>query len=145
MGMRPSEIRPDIALKQLLDKQIVLQKSATESVEIKAYAQGERPNTGLDDEFIEILFNGVVRAKTKPLGLFRGSLAVIVYVKTYDDGSVFQYRVDSILKQLEDTVSLVSYEDFFFEINPDNIITPTTVNITSGYSTTILNIEWHTV
>ena len=145
MGIKPSEIRPDIALRQILDKHIILQKSATESAEIKVYAQGERPNIGLDTEFVEILFNGTMRSKTKPIGIVSGNLAVAIYVKTYEDGSVFQFRVDSILKQLEQKVSNVSIDGFFFSINLNNIITPTTVNVTSGYSTTILNIEWHTV
>lgn len=143
--MRPSEIRPDLALKTLLDGQIVLQKSATESVVIDVYAQGERPNTGLASEFVEILFNGAVRSLTKPIGVLRGNVVVSVYVKSYEDGSVFQYRVDSIMKQIEEKVSNAMAGNYFFEINPDNIITPTTTNIASGYSTTILNIEWHTV
>ena len=143
--MRPSQIRPDLALKTLLDGQIVLRKSATESVVIDVYAQGERPNTGLASEFVEILFNGAVRSLTKPIGVLRGNVVVSVYVKSYEDGSVFQYRIDSIMKQIEEKVSSASSGDYFFEINPDNIITPTTTNIASGYSTTILNIQWHTV
>ena len=143
--MRPSEIRPDLALKSILDKQIMLQKSATESVAIKTYAQGEKPNTELDDEFIEIQFNGTIRSKTKPIGALSGNLIVGVYVKSYEDGSVFQYRVDSILEQLEQKVSGLTVDGFFFSLNLDNIITPTTVNITSGYSATILNVKWHTV
>ena len=143
--MRPSKIRPDLALKSILDKQILLQKSATESVEIKTYAQGEKPNTELDDEFIEIQFNGSIRSKTKPIGVLSGNLIVAIYVKSYEDGSVFQYRVDSILEQLEQKVSGLTVDGFFFSLNLDNIITPTTVNITSGYSATILNVKWHTV
>ena len=143
--MRPSEIRPDLALKTLLEGQIVLRKSATESVVIDVYAQGERPNTGLASEFVEILFNGSVRSLTKPIGVLRGNVVVSVYVKSYEDGSVFQYRVDSIMKQIEEKVSNKESDGYFFEINPDNIITPTTTNIASGYSTTILNIEWHTI
>ena len=143
--MRPSEIRPDLALKSLLEGQIVLRKSATESVVIDVYAQGERPNTGLASEFVEILFNGAVRSLTKPIGVLRGNVVASVYVKSYEDGSVFQYRVDSIMKQIEEKVSNAMAGNYFFEINPDNIITPTTTNIASGYSTTILNIEWHTV
>ena len=143
--MRPSEIRPALALKALLDEQIVLRKSATESVVIDVYAQGERPNTGLASEFVEILFNGAVRSLTKPIGVLRGNVVVSVYVKSYEDGSVFQYRVDSIMKQIEEKVSSKESDGYFFEINPDNIITPTTTNIASGYSTTILNIQWHTV
>lgn len=143
--MRPSEIRPDIALKKLLEGKIILQRSETEFADIKVYAQGERPNDGLDTEFVEILINGIVRSVTKPLGFLKGNLALAVYVKTYDDGSVFQYRLDHILKLIEERVSNIASENYFFEINPDNIITPTTVNVSTGYSTTILNIDWHTV
>ena len=143
--MRPSEIRPDLALKKLLDGNIILQKSETEFADVKVYAQGERPNDGLDSEFVEILLNGSIRSVTKPMGLLRGSIALAVYVKAYDDGSVFQYRVDALLKLIEEKVSLSGFGNYFFEINPNNIITPTTVNVTTGYSTTILNIEWHTV
>lgn len=143
--MRPSEIRPDLALKRLLEGNIILQKSETEFADVKVYAQGERPNDGLDSEFVEILLNGSIRSVTKPMGLLRGGIALAVYVKAYDDGSVFQYRVDALLKLIEEKVSLSGFGNYFFEINPNNIITPTTVNVTTGYSTTILNIEWHTV
>lgn len=143
--MRPSEIHPDLALKKLLDGNIILQKSETEFADVKVYAQGERPNDGLDSEFVEVLLNGSVRSITKPMGLLRGSIALAVYVKAYDDGSVFQYRVDALLKLIEEKVSSSAWENYFFEINSDNIITPTTVNVTTGYSTTILNIDWHTV
>ena len=143
--MRPSEIRPDIALKKLLEGNLILQRSETDFADVKVYAQGERPNDGLDSEFVEILLNGSIRSVTKPIGLLRSGIALVVYVKTYDDGSVFHYRVDSLLKLIEEKVSNVVSEDYFFEINPDNIITPTTVNVTTGYSTTVLNIQWHTV
>ena len=143
--MRPSEIRPDLVLKEILEGNIILQKSEEETVVITAYSQGERPNTGLSSEFIEVISNGVARSLTKPMGVIRGSLAVAVYVKTYEDGSVFQYRVDSILKQIEEKVSNITKGNYFFEINLNNIITPTTTNIISGYSTTILNIQWHTI
>lgn len=143
--MRPSEIRPDIALKKLLEGNLILQRSETDYVDVKVYAQGERPNDGLDSEFVEILLNGSIRSVTKPIGLLRSSIALVVYVKTYDDDSVFQYRVDALLKLIEEKVSNVVSGDYFFEINLDNIITPTTVNVTTGYSTTVLNIQWHTV
>ena len=143
--MRPSEIRPDIALKKLLEGNLILQRSETDFVDVKVYAQGERPNDGLDSEFVEILLNGSIRSVTKPIGLLRSSIALVVYVKTYDDDSVFQYRVDALLKLIEEKVSNVVSGDYFFEINLDNIITPTTVNVTTGYSTTVLNIQWHTV
>lgn len=143
--MRPSEIRPDLELKALLEGNLILQRSETDFADVKVFAQGERPNDGLDSEFVEVLLNGSVRSVTKPMGLLRGSIALAVYVKTYDDGSVFQYRVDTLLKLIEEKVSPSTSENYFFEINPDNIITPTTVNVTTGYSTTVINIDWHTV
>lgn len=143
--MRPSEIRPDIALKKLLEGNLILQRSETDFADVKVYAQGERPNDRLDSEFVEILLNGSIRSVTKPIGLLKSSIALAVYVKTYDDGSVFQYRVDALLKLIEEKVSNIVSGDYFFEINLDNIITPTTVNVTTGYSTTVLNIQWHTV
>lgn len=143
--MRPSEIRPDIALKNLLEGNLILQRSETDFADVKVYAQGERPNDGLDSEFVEILLNGSIRSVTKPIGLLKSGIALAVYVKTYDDDSVFQYRVDALLKLIEEKVSNIVSGDYFFEINLDNIITPTTVNVTTGYSTTVLNIQWHTV
>lgn len=143
--MRPSEIRPDLSLKALLDNNIVLQKSETESVVVKVFAHGERPNTGLASEFIEILFNGTIRSITKPVGVLRGNIVVSVYVQSYEDGSVFQYRVDSIMEQLEEIISEKVKDNYFFEMNPNNLITPTTTDIISGYSTTVLNVQWHTI
>ena len=89
--MRPSDIRPDLALKELLEGNILLQKSDSDTVTIDVYAQGEAPHTGLASEFIEILINGVVRSITKPIGVLKGNLAVQVFVKSYEDGSFFQY------------------------------------------------------
>lgn len=143
--MRPSEIRPDLALKKLLEGNIILQRSETDFANVRVYAQGERPNNRLDSEFVEVLLNGSVRSVTKPMGLLRGRIALAVHVKTYDDGSVFQYRVDALLKLIEEKISQSAQGNYFFEINPNNIITPTTVNVTTGYSTTILNIDWHTL
>ena len=143
--MRPSDIRPDIALKAQLEGNIVLQKSETESAVIDVYAQGEKPTSGLSSEFVEILFNGAIRSLTKPLGVIRGNLIVSVYVKSYENGSVFQYRADSILKQIEEMTSNKEYGSFFFEFDTTNIVTPATTNIISGYSTTVLNVKWHTI
>lgn len=143
--MRPSDIRPDLALKELLEGNILLQKSDSDTVTIDVYAQGEAPHTGLASEFIEILINGVVRSITKPIGVLKGNLAVQVFVKSYEDGSVFQYRIDSIVKQIEEKVSNATSGCYFFEFNLDNIITPATTSLTSGYSTQILNVKWHTV
>ena len=143
--MRPSEIRPDLVLKEILEGNLVLQTSETEFADIKVYAQGERPNIGLDSEFVEIMFNGLIRSVTKPIGFVKGNLAIGIYVKTYQDGSVFGYRVQKLEELIQELVSDVTAKGFFLSFNLDSIITPTTVNTTTGYSQTILNVEWHTV
>lgn len=137
-----ADIRPDAELKQLLEGKITIQLSAADYATLPVYQQGERPNTGLASEFIDININGVVRAKLQPLGLFYGNLAVSVYCKTYDNGAVNQIRVNSIVSQLEEYLKYRKSGRYFFELNPQNIITPTTINVTSGYSVTVLNVEW---
>lgn len=137
-----ADIQPDAELKQCLEGKITIQTSATDTTTLPVYRQGERPNTGLANEFIDININGVVRAMVHPLGLFRGNLAVSVYCKTQNNGVVKRNRVNAIVSQLEEYLKYRKIGKYFFELNPQNIITPTTINVTSGYSVTVLNVEW---
>lgn len=137
-----ADIQPDAELKRCLDGKIIIQTSATTTTTLPVYQQGGRPNTGLANEFIDININGVIRSMLQPLGLFRGNLAVSVYCKTQNNGAVNQVRVSSIVNQLEGYLKYKKYGKYFFELNPQNIITPTTINVTSGYSITVLNVAW---
>lgn len=142
--MNIKDLQPDQALKELLDGKVQIALSASESRIAEVYRQGERPNTDLGDEFVDILHNGVIRSMTKPLGLYRGNLAVTIYCKAQTDGTAKFNRINSMLSQVESLVKCKSSGKFFFEINEDNIITPITTNATTGYSTIVLNIDWHT-
>ena len=142
--MNIKDLQPDQALKELLDGKVEIALSASESRIAEVYRQGERPNTDLGDEFVDILHNGVIRSMTKPLGLYRGNLAVTIYCKAQTDGTAKFNRINSMLSQVESLVKCKSSGKFFFEINEDNIITPITTNATTGYSTIVLNIDWHT-
>lgn len=137
-----SEIQPDVALKKALDGKIEVHTSEADTEPVKVYQHAERPDTGLDEQFIDITVNGVVRAMTHPLGVFRGNLAVAVYVKTKSDGSVKRNRENEIISQLEEYLKYNKHGRYFFEITAGNVITPTSVNVTSGYSVTVLNVEW---
>ena len=138
-----AEIRPDSELKKCLEGNITIQISEeADYATIPVYQHGERPNTGLADEFIDISINGVIRSKTKPLGLFYGNLAVSVYCKTQNNGVVKEYRVSEVVSKLEEYLKYRKYGKFFFELNPQNLITPTTINVSSGYSVTVLNVQW---
>lgn len=139
-----ADITPDVVLAALLDKVVIVKTSETESHSIRAYADEEKPNVGLGDEFIEVDWNGSARSLTKPIGVFRGNLALSIYVKTQADGRAKKKIVKQIVAQTAELVNGKTSQGFFFEFDPSQVITPTTANITTGYSTTILNVEWHT-
>lgn len=137
--MTASELTPDLALKALLDGKVYADKDL-----LKVYAHGELPNTGLGDDFISIARNGVVRSMTKPMGVFRGNLALSVYCRSNTNGTSKTSRSRLLAKQCEELVNNKVSDGFYFELNAGNPITATTNNLTSGYSTTVLNVEWHT-
>jgi hypothetical protein len=142
--MALSDIRPDKVLATLLDKQVTVQTSATKQHTIRAYSQAERPTNGLGDEYIEVLFNGNVQSLTKPMGVYSGYLAVGVYVKSYDNDTANIKRINAILNQVEAKVINHAVDGYFFEYNQYSVITSPTVNLTTGYAATLINIAWRT-
>ena len=139
-----SQLHPDKALKDLLDGNVEIAISSSESRIAKVYGQGERPNTNLGDEFIDVLYNGTIRAMTKPMSVYRGNLAVTLYCKAQSDGTSKSNRLNSMLSQVESLVNNKASGKFFFKINPSNVITPMTYNSATGYTTITINIEWNT-
>lgn len=169
--MTLSSLAPDEALAATLDLKIEVQTSATNSNAIKAYANASRPNASLGDEFIELFYNGIVQSVTRPREMFKGNLALTIYCKANSDGTAKHKRIASIMEQVEQLISGKTSEsggtsesgvasrggasrgsalsggvigDYFFDYPANNIITPTTVNPTTGYSVTTINIEWRT-
>lgn len=142
--MNISEINPDAQLKSLLEGKVYVQISAEDSRLVQVYKQGERPNIEIPEEYLEILQNGPIRSKTLQMGVLEGALALAVSIKSNDDGTVKLNRLNSVIRQIEGLVGNQSSESFFFYFNTDNIITAPSVNLTSGYSTAILNVMWHT-
>lgn len=143
--MSKSEFTPDMALAALLDGKVEVSISETESRKIKAYGQAKQPQTGLNDEFISVFYNGSVRSITQPIGVFRGNLALTLYCKSNSDGTAKHKRIASMIAQTVELVNSKVADGFFFELDPSNVITPTTVNLTNGYATTVLNLKWRTV
>lgn len=139
-----SNLAPDKALAALIDGEITVELSATDSRTVPIYRQGSRPSVDAPEEFIEVLHNGIIRAMTHPLGVFRGNLAVVVYCKAFANGTAKFDRIESIMGQLEGLVDGKESGKVYFEVDSDNLITPVTYDAESGYSIVILNIEWHT-
>jgi hypothetical protein len=144
-----SDIQADKALQSLLKDKVVVQTSETTSSVLKVYANYERPNVGLADDFISCYYNGQIQSRTKPLGLFIGNLALSVFCKASNDNTITakEYRIQQLVKQVETLVHCKSVDynglHYYFELTPTPI-TPTTVSTTTGYATTVLNVTWRT-
>lgn len=140
--MTIADISPDIVLAKLLDNKIRVQTSATQSHTIRCYGDGERPNKGVGDEFIEIGWNGGARSLTEDPALFRGNLLLTIWVKTQTDGRAKKKIVRQIVTQIAPLIHRKVSQGYVYTFDPTAVITPTTTNLTTGYSTTILNVEW---
>lgn len=138
-----ANLTPDIVLANLLDNHIEVQTSATDSHKIRAYADEERPNKGLGDEFIDVDWNGSAVSLTERPALFKGDLMLTIWCKAQTDGRAKKKLVRQIISQVELLVDLKTVQGFLFRFDPTRVITPTTTSLTTGYSTTILNVEWH--
>lgn len=139
-----ADINPDVALAALLDGKVTVQTSKTASHTIKAYADEERPNKNLADEFIDVEWNGGAQSLTEDPALFKGNLMLTIWCKAQTDGRAKKKIVRQIVSQIAPLVHLAVAGGYVFRFDPSQVITPTTTNLTTGYSTTILNVEWHT-
>lgn len=139
-----SEITPDTVLAGMIDNAVIVTTSKTQNHSVRAYGDGETPNTISDDEFISIGWNGNVQSVTFPVNIYRGNLILSIYVKTQSDGRVKKHITAQIVERCVRLIDGKAKEGYCFTLNPSNVITPTTVNLTTGYSTKILNVEWHT-
>ena len=137
-----ADLNPDAALAALLDGKVTVQTSATQRHTIRAYADEERPNKNLADEFIDVEWNGGAQSLTEDPALFRGNLMLTIWCKAQTDGRAKKKLVKQIVAQIAPLVHRKVSQGFVFSFNPTNVITPTTTNLTTGYSTTILNVKW---
>ena len=137
-----ADIAPDIVLAKLLDNKIKVQTSATQSHTIRTYDDESRPNKGVGDEWVDVEWNGVARSLTDDPALFRGNLLLTVWVKAQPDDRAKKKIVRQIVSQIAPLVHPAVAGGYVFRFDPSQVITPTTTNLTTGYSTTILNVEW---
>lgn len=135
-------LNPDIALAKLLDNKVKVRTSATESHPIRCYA--DIPNKNLADEFIDVKKNGGAESIAEKPAFFQGALMLTIWCKTHTDGRAKKKIVEQIVSQVAPLVQRKSAQGFLFTFDPANVITPTTTSLTTGYSTTILNVKWHT-
>lgn len=139
-----ADLNADSVLAGMLDKKVRLQTGASSYREVRAYGEDERSGKVKAEEWIDILNNGVVRSLTRPLGCYEGNLALTIYCKAQDDGRAKKTLVRQLVSQCVNLADRKSEGGYYFELRPEGVITPTTVNSAIGYSITVLNVEWHT-
>lgn len=137
--MLASNLQPDIALKALLDGKVASDKGV-----LAVYPHESLPNNVSADDFITIQRNGIVRSMTKPMGLFRGNLALSIYCRLYSDNTANVIKSRRLMQMCEELVNCKTNKEFYFELDATNPITVPNANTTSGYSVAVLNVAWHT-
>lgn len=142
--IRPSDIQPDVELREFLAGQIHVGLPSGGSRQLSVFGDWEKPTNEVPEDFLIVMNNGDIGGVGMDINFARGYVAVSLYCKLNDDGTVKKNRVKKILEQFDDIIERRKTEHYFFRYAHPQFITPTTPNITSGYSITTLNIVWHT-
>ena len=140
---RPSDINPDVELRDSLKDQILVGEGSDAST-VAVYGDWERPTNEVPDDFISIFLNGEPGGVGMDTPFARGYIAVSLYCKMNPDGTIKKGRIEKILKQFDKTIDKKSTTHYYYEYDAQRFITPTTPNYTSGYSVTTLNLRWNT-
>lgn len=142
--IRPSDIHPDVELREFLQGQIHVGLPDGGTKDVTVFGDWEKPTNGVPDDFLIIMNNGDVGGVGMDTNFARGYMAVSLYSKLNEDGTVKKNRITKILEQFDNIIERRNTGTYFFRYAVPQFITPTTPNITSGYSITTLNLIWHT-
>ena len=129
--MKLTEIKPKDSLKQLL---------LNAGVTIPIYANNDMPTSGLAPEFISISQNGLLNSYTRELSFITSTLALSLSVKLLSNGATNVVKEKILLDIFEESINGKSLGDNYFEYDLSNLMTDSR-NITSGYSTKIINVK----
>ena len=129
--MKLTEIKPKDSLKQLL---------LNAGVTIPIYANNDMPTSGLASEFISISQNGLLNSYTRELSFITSTLALSLSVKLLSNGATNVVKEKILLDIFEESINGKSLGDNYFEYDLSNLMTDSR-NITSGYSTKIINVK----
>lgn len=129
--MKLTEIKPKDSLKQLL---------SNAGVSIPIYANNDMPTSGLVNEFISISQNGLLNSYTRELSFITSTLALSLSVKLLSNGATNIVKEKLLLDIFEESINGKSLGDNYFEYDLSNLMTDSR-NITSGYSTKIINVK----
>lgn len=144
-GVNVISVRPDKALKEMLDGKLQKSDSAVKQEILNVYVSDHEPNHRKAEDFVLIKFNGAINTVTTDFRLFKGFLVVLFYCKANANGTAQQRLIEYVLSQVQHYIHRQSSQKgYFYQVDTTTALTPTTINLTSGYSVTMLNISWHT-
>jgi len=131
--MKLTEIKPKDSLKQLL---------SNAGVSIPIYANNDMPTDAslLPDEFISISQNGLLNSYTRELSFITSTLALSLSEALLSNGATNVKKEKLLLDIFEESINGKSLGDNYFEYDLSNLMTDSR-NITSGYSTKIINVK----
>ena len=131
--MKLTEIKPKDSLKQLL---------SNAGVTIPIYANNDMPTDAslLPDEFISISQNGLLNSYTRELSFITSTLALSLSEALLSNGATNVKKEKLLLDIFEESINGKSLGDNYFEYDLSNLMTDSR-NITSGYSTKIINVK----
>lgn len=141
--MHPSSILPDQELRDFLRNRIVVGDGSSAPT-LPVYGDWERPTNETPSDFLVLMYNGDVGGVGMDTPYAEGYLMASLYCRLHDDGSVKRNRVQKILAQFDELVENLNTGNYFFRYVTPQFITPTTPNVSSGYSITTLNLKWNT-
>lgn len=139
--MKPSSIHPDEELRDFLQGKVTV---GVDKKEVAVYGDWEKPTNGVPDDFIVVMLNGDISGVGMDTPYAEGYIMLSLYSRLNDDGSVKKNRRALLLDQFDHLVDNLNTEHYFYAYPKDQFMTPTTPNITSGYSVTTLNLKWNT-
>lgn len=142
--IKPSSIQPDVELRDFLQNKVRVGLAGGGSQMVTVYGDWERPTNEVPSDFMVVYINGDIGGVGMKTDYAEGYVMVSLYSKMNDDGSVKKARIQKILAQFDELVEGVKTQHYLFRYAAPRFITPTTPNITSGYSVTTLNLWWHT-
>ena len=129
--MKLTEIKPKDSLKQIL---------LNAGVTIPIYANNDMPTSGLAPEFISISQNGLLNSYTRELSFITSTLALGLSIKLLSNGATNVVKEKILLDIFEESINGKSLGVNYFEFDLNNLMTDSR-NITSGYSTKIINVK----
>lgn len=142
--MHPSSIQPDVELRDFLQGRVSVGTPDGSLTPVAIYGDWEKPTNDVPDDFLIVMNNGDIGGVGMDINFAQGYVAVSLYCKLNADGTVKKNRITKILDQFDNIIERRNTGTYFFRYAVPQFITPTTPNITSGYSITTLNLIWHT-